>query len=106
MGDMRFFADSDPGAYEPRFVDYAAAAIKPQALAQQRAPMEAANGDGVPQVGPPLVPMTVEQQRMDNKDAAVQYGGARPMQAQASGVNGLILAGVFVGGVLFYLRNK
>jgi hypothetical protein len=106
MADLRFFADPDPSGSAPQFVDYAAQAIKPQALAAQVAPMEAANGDGVPQVGPPLIPMTIEQQKMDNKSAAVQYGGARPNQGQANGISGLIVAGVFVGGVLLYLRNK
>jgi hypothetical protein len=111
MADLRFFADPDADARGPYMVDYVAAAIKPSAIAQQQQqrappPMEAANGDGVPQVAPPLIPMTVEQQRFDNKEAAVQYGGARPSQMQANGTNGLIIAGLFIGGMLVYLRTK
>lgn len=108
MSDLRFFADPEDASRAPQFVDYEKQALKGAALeyVRNKPPMDAANGDGVPQVGPPFVPMTIEQQKQDNKSAAVQYGGARPMQSEANGASGLALAGLFIGGMLLYIKMK
>lgn len=108
MSDLRFFQDPEDASRAPQFVDYEKNALKGAALeyVRNKPPMDAANGDGAAQVGPPLVPMTIEQQKLDNKSAAVQYGGARPMQSEANGASGLALAGLFIGGMLLYIKMK
>lgn len=66
-------------------------------------PLDAANGQGVPQVAPPMIPATIEQQR-NHRDAAVQYGGSRPYDN--SGQSSLAMAALGVGGLLLWMRMR
>lgn len=81
-------------------VEYAGG--KPSSGGKDR-PLDAANGQGVPQVAPAIVPTTIEQQR-NHRDSSVQYGGARPHDN--SGQSSFAAIALGVGALLLWMRMR
>lgn len=84
-------------------VEYAGGKPSSGGKEQAQRPLDAANGQGVPQVAPPMIPATIEQQR-NHRDAAMQYGGSRPYDT--SGQSSFAMIALGVGGLLLWMRMR
>jgi hypothetical protein len=73
-----------------------------QDVKERMEPKPAASESGLPQVAPPMIPATVEQQR----SSAVQYGGAAPGAMTPTDRSALLIGAAVILGSIVYMRSK